>query len=101
MLRTTRNLFILTALGASSGAAQRLSSDEQKVVAAVDASQTDALALLERLVNINSGSLNVAGVKLVGDKLSEEFVKLGFTTRWVDGAAWQRAGHLIATWRGN
>lgn len=101
MIRTVRNLLLPGLFAASSVSAQRLSADEQKAVAAVDAAQTDALALLERLVNINSGSLNLAGVKLVGDELAKEFQKLGFTTRWVDGAAWQRSGHLIATWHGN
>ena len=81
--------------------AQRLSSDEQKALAAVDQMQSDALALLERIVNINSGTMNLAGVRAVGDVLGAEFQKLGFTTRWIDGSAWKRAGHLIATWRGN
>jgi glutamate carboxypeptidase len=37
------------------------------------------------------------GVRQVGRALAPEFEALGFTTRWVDGAAWGRAGHLIAT----
>ncbi|HSG00922.1 MAG TPA: M20/M25/M40 family metallo-hydrolase, partial [Vicinamibacterales bacterium] len=32
----------------------------------------------------------------VGDVFRAEFEALGFTTEWVDGATWQRAGHLIA-----
>ena len=54
-------------------------------------------ALLERLVNENSGSLNLPGVRAVGEMMRAEFEALGFTVSWVDGAAWGRAGHLIAT----
>ena len=54
------------------------------------------MALLERLVNINSGTMNFAGVREVGGILRAELDKLGFETRWVDGAAFGRAGHLVA-----
>ena len=52
------------------------------MVASVDAGQPAAIALLERLVNINSGTHNFAGVRAVADALAPEFQKLGFTTRW-------------------
>src|SRR5262249_43288249 len=35
-------------------------------------------------------------VRAVGDVFRQEFSALGFTTTWVDGAAFHRAGHLIA-----
>lgn len=54
-------------------------------------------ALLERLVNQNSGSLNLPGVRVVGEMMRPELEALGFTVTWVDGAAWGRAGHLVAT----
>jgi glutamate carboxypeptidase len=54
------------------------------------------MILLERLVNINSGTMNFAGVRSVGDILRREFDALGFETRWVDGAPFGRAGHLVA-----
>jgi len=73
-----------------------LTSVERSIAGAVDSHNTEALALLERLVNINSGTLNLAGVRQVGDVLRAQFDALGFTTRWVDGAAFQRAGHLVA-----
>ena len=63
---------------------------------AVDAHNADALALLERIVNINSGTMNFAGVRKVGDALRAELDALGFKTRWVDGASFRRAGHLVA-----
>lgn len=74
----------------------RLSPPERAIVRAVDARNAEALALLERLVNINSGTMNFAGVRQVGDVLRAQFDSLGFTTRWVDGAPFHRAGHLVA-----
>lgn len=56
----------------------------------------DALALLERLVNVNSGTQNHAGVREVGRMLRAEYDALGFSTRWEDGATFGRAGHLVA-----
>ena len=76
--------------------AQSLSAPERRVVAAVDTRNAQALALLERVVNINSGTMNFAGVRQVGDAFRAELDALGFTTRWVDGAAFKRAGHLVA-----
>jgi len=69
---------------------------ERAIVAYVDAHNAEALALLERVVNINSGTQNFAGVRDVGAIFLTSFDRLGFKTRWVDGAPFQRAGHLIA-----
>jgi len=66
------------------------------IAAAVDADHDAALALLERVVNINSGTMNLAGVRQVGDVFSAQLRTLGFTTRWIDGAPFNRAGHLVA-----
>jgi glutamate carboxypeptidase len=77
-----------------------LDKTERAIVGAVDPRNAEGLALLERLVNINSGTMNFAGVKEVGGILRSELDKLGFETRWVDGAAFGRAGHLIAERKG-
>jgi glutamate carboxypeptidase len=77
-------------------AAQRLAAVEQQLVQHVDADIKAAEALLERVVNINSGTMNFAGVKRVGDVFASELGALGFRTRWLDGAAFGRAGHLVA-----
>ena len=42
---------------------QLSSSPEQSIVASVDAHNAEALALLEKVVNINSGTQNFAGVR--------------------------------------
>ncbi len=76
--------------------AQAPTSPERAIVSAVDAGNADALALLERAVNINSGTHNLAGVRLVGDLFRKELDALGFKTTWVDGSGFKRAGHLVA-----
>ncbi len=69
---------------------------EAAIVASVDRQMDAALELLERTVNINSGTMNFAGVRAVGDLFQRELDALGFETRWQDGAAFSRAGHLVA-----
>jgi glutamate carboxypeptidase len=75
---------------------QSPSAGEGALVSFVDAHMNEALALLERVVNINSGTQNFDGVRAVGRVFSAELEALGFTTRWVDGASFGRAGHLVA-----
>jgi glutamate carboxypeptidase len=90
---------VFTALHAAPARAQStagLSAVERSITVAVDSHNADALALLERIVNINSGTMNFSGVRQVADVLRPQFEALGFTTRWVDGAAFHRAGHLVA-----
>src|SRR6185295_17784222 len=93
-LRTVSILFVLlcgvgTALGAPSSA-------ERALVKRVQAQQDSSIALLEEIVDINSGTMNFAGVRRVADVLRPRFEALGFKVRWEDGAAFGRAGHLIA-----
>jgi len=76
--------------------AQTAANAERAIVSYIDAHNAEAVALLERVVNINSGTHNIAGVKAVGAIVKQELDRLGFKTTWVDGAAWGRAGHLVA-----
>lgn len=77
------------------------SASEQRMRAAIDADQPHAIALLERLVNQNSGSLNLPGVTTVGEMVRAELEPLGFDVQWIDMRATGRAGHLVATHVGN
>jgi len=81
--------------GGGRGAAAQ-PSVERAITTYIDAHNSQALALLERVVNINSGTQNFAGVRQVGDVFRDELTRLGFKTTWIDGAAWRRAGHLTA-----
>ena len=84
---------------AAPGGPAGLDATEAAIARAVDAGNPAALGLLERIVNLNSGTMNLAGVREVGGVLRAELDALGFTTRWVDGAGFGRAGHLVAEHR--
>ena len=55
---------------------------QRQIVAAVDAGQADAVALLGRLVEQNSGTYNPAGVEAVALMLTPTFEALGFAVEW-------------------
>jgi len=86
---------------ASNVSAAITSKAERKIVTAVDRHTPAALELLRRTVDVNSGTMNPDGVREVGRMFGAEFEALGFKTHWADGAGWGRAGHLIATRKGN
>ena len=65
-------------------ASQAFDANESAIVAWSEAHTEDAVELLEKLVNINSGSLNKQGVKDVGEVLRSELDALGFETRWIE-----------------
>nr|WP_294810663.1 M20/M25/M40 family metallo-hydrolase [uncultured Sphingomonas sp.] len=96
-----RPLLCALALTAALPASAQLSSAERKIAAAVDADAEGTLALLERMVNQNSGTLNLAGVRAMGEMLRPEFEALGFKVTWIDLPETQRAGHFVATHKGN
>jgi glutamate carboxypeptidase len=67
----------------------------------VRAHHQDDVALLERAVNISSGSHNIEGVRRVGDLFAAELRALGFTVTWSEmPASMHRAGHLVAVHAG-
>ena len=77
--------------------AQNLSPDERKIVTYVDSHMSEAISLLEKVVNIESATQNVSGVKRVGDVFRGEFQALGLTVKWIDmPPEVNRAGHLLA-----
>ena len=90
----------LALLAAPAAAQPRLSAAEQAMTAAVDRDRERDVALLRRLVEVNSGTLNLEGVEQVGRMMRAELEPLGFTVRWVPMRHTGRAGHLIAERRG-
>lgn len=94
--RSLPAIITFTLLFAGAAAAAGLSDTERQLSEAVDAGQKEALALLEHAVEINSGSMNFQGVRKVGALFERELAELGFETRWLDGAEFGRAGHLVA-----
>ncbi len=90
------SLLLVLALLARAAGADALTARERELAAAAGAGIEASLALLERAVNLNSGTLNPAGVRAVGELFAGEFERLGFSVRRVDGAPFGRAGHWIA-----
>ncbi len=84
-------------LALSPAAAAKLNPAEAKMAKTVEAEQDRSVALLEKLVNQNSGSLNLAGVEAVGRMMRAELEPLGFKVEWKPMTDAGRAGHLIAT----
>ena len=84
----------------TSPAVAKLTQPEQRMAATVQSEADRTLALLERMVNQNSGSLNPAGVEAVARIVRAELEPLGFTVRWVSLPQTGRAGHLVATHKG-
>ena len=93
-------LALALAIVATPALAAPPSAAERTMIATVEAEQARHLALLEKLVNQNSGTRNLKGVRAVGEMLRPEFEALGFTVRWVEQDAVGRAGHLFATHQG-
>ncbi len=76
--------------------APKLSSPESVMVQSVDAQNAAAIAMLERLVDINSGTMNIPGVIAVKDVVAPQLEALGFKVRWVPMDEVHRAGDLVA-----
>jgi len=73
---------------------------ERTMMTTVQSEHARHVDLLGRMVNLNYGTLNLAGVRAVGDMVRAELEPLGFDVRWIDMAETGRAGHLIATHAG-
>lgn len=78
-----------------------LSAPERRMTEVATKERDRTIGLLERMVNQNSGTLNLEGVAAVGRIVRAELEPLGFEVRWVDMRETGRAGHIIATHRGD
>jgi hypothetical protein len=67
----------LTLVGAQRGNTDQTAS----ILSYIDAHNGEALSLVERIVNINSGTRNLEGVREVGRVLRTELDGLGFQTQ--------------------
>ena len=80
----------------------RLTSTERKIRDYVRAHESEQIGFLEKAVNINSGTFNLAGVREVGRLFAPQFAALGFDTTWIAlPDAVGRAGHFFAERKGN
>lgn len=93
--------FLATAFAAS-GFGQTLNADERKIVEYIDRNSAAAVSFLERSVNIESPTEDLAGVKRAGTEFVKELEAIGMNVRWIDMPPEQkRAGHLFAETKGS
>jgi glutamate carboxypeptidase len=93
-------LLLMPAVSASAqsqGSPQSLEPQEQKIAQSIDTHVAEDQALLQRIVDINSGTMNFAGVEAVKDVLLPRIEALGFKAHWVPmQSVTGRAGDLVA-----
>jgi glutamate carboxypeptidase len=78
-----------------------LSPIERKIRDYVRSHEAEEIALLEKAVNISSGTLNLQGVRSVGRLIEPQFSSIGFDAQWVAlPDAVGRAGHFFAEHKG-
>ena len=95
-------LFLALVFAFKSAEAQRLSRTEKKIVEKVKAMDEAAIDFLEKVVNINSGTMNLDGVRKVGAEFDTAFQAIGFNTEWIEmPEEMNRAGHLFARIQGD
>jgi glutamate carboxypeptidase len=92
---------VLAAALVSAPVEAKLGAPEKKMIQIVERERERSIGLLEKLVNQNSGTRNLAGVEAVGRMMRAELEPLGFAVRWIPMTEVKRAGHLIATHKGN
>ena len=81
--------------------AQKLSRIEKKIVKKVQTMDNQSIDFLEKIVNINSGTLNKKGVREVGIVFDTAFKSIGFKTEWIEmPEEMNRAGHFFASLNG-
>ena len=73
-----------------------LSPEEKTMVAYIDANEQASNDMLEKLVNINSGTHNLEGVRAVAEIMQAQLSDLGFNVQWIPMEQVQRAGVLVA-----
>ena len=93
-------LFAVLVTPIPASAADGLSTAEQQIAQFIDGRAAESDLLLEKLVNINSGTFNPAGVQQVASVIRPEFEALGFQVRWIPMDEVHRAGHLVAERQG-
>jgi len=79
---------------------QKLSRTENKILKTIEVNNSEAIHFLEKVVNINSGTMNHDGVRKVGMEFDNAYARIGFNTTWHDMSQVNRSGHLFAENKG-
>ncbi len=101
-LRPLMAAFLIASTPLAPCRAAGLTDVERSISSFIGAHREEAIELLARQVDINSGTMNAAGVRAVGRELEAELRALGFDTRWIEQPAeLERGPHLFARRQGN
>jgi glutamate carboxypeptidase len=100
-LTILKALTICLLLITGSAFAQKLTKTENQILRTVSANNSEAIAYLKQVVNINSGTMNPKGVKEVGMVFKSAYDDIAFQTSWIDMTKVNRAGHLFAEINGD
>ncbi|MBL4789971.1 MAG: M20/M25/M40 family metallo-hydrolase [Kordiimonadaceae bacterium] len=93
-----KSLCLLSVVFLIGGGAAAIDKTEQDILSAIESGLPHAVDVLEKSVNINSGTMNFAGVRKVGALFDKELTAIGFKTEWLDGSGFGRSGHLVASY---
>jgi glutamate carboxypeptidase len=89
--------FLLFTICSTMVFAQKLSKTEKKIIKSIETNNAAAIDFLEKVVNINSGTLNAKGVQQVGMVFKDAFDQINFKTNWIEmPQEMNRGGHLFA-----
>ncbi|TLP75439.1 M20/M25/M40 family metallo-hydrolase [Maribacter sp. ACAM166] len=95
-------LTVITAFFLVGVNAQKLSKTEKKIIKNIEQNNAEAISFLEKVVNINSGTLNLKGVEKVGQEFASAFEDIGFESTWIPmPEEMNRGGHLFAEIKGS
>lgn len=90
-------LLLIQLLCTANTYSHNISNQEKAILNYIDAHEKEAIDLLEKVVNINSGTMNHMGVRAVGEEFLKQFKTIGLDATWVDAPRKiNRAGHLLA-----
>ena len=78
-----QSLIIFFLFSQTNVASQNLSKEELQLQKYINTYSDEAIQLLEKIVNINSGTLNIKGNRKVGNIFKKELDRLNFKTYWV------------------
>ena len=90
-----RSAFFIFLLNSAIIFSQKISTAELKVIQTIETNNEEAINFLEKIVNINSGTMNHKGVKQVGMVFRDAFDEIDFQTNWIDLSEVNRSGHLF------
>lgn len=90
-------LFGMAVFAVSVSYSQNISRAEKKIAETVAGNMEEQLKFTEKVININSGTMNQEGVREVGAIFGKAFEEIDFDTRWIEmPEEMGRAGHLFA-----